>query len=352
MKKEIKHLLTLAIIFATCIGTGIDVNAQRRTTNKAPRAKTTNSATTAKSVCLNLGADTWGVTYDDKNVYVAMAWCKYFVAIDKATGNISKIEAPGEVQSVEAFGHECYYYVVTKGIYKYDSATGQSSGPLFDGITVSYDSSYPVYMSLSPNHRYLYCAGSVVELATGTVSKSGAAMGFSRAVNNMGGGYFGCPEATYCPLGGKQYVLSNRVVVRDIFADPLTGNAYFSCDNGVGYTPEVPAEGAGLKRINTLPEGLNVDCISRDDRGNFIFGLRDGLAIGGKSMDAPLTLYTPLMTGVSVYGSELKLSSANIITADGHGNIIAASTHNDFLIIFNPSGLKGYSKIKGKHTRL
>lgn len=67
-------------------------------------------------------------------------------------------------------------------------------------------------------------------------------------------------------------------------------------------------------------------------------------------INGPLTLHTPLKTGITQYGTEINLSSCDLILPDGRGNIIAASIYDNLMVIYNATGLKGYSTLAGKPT--
>lgn len=315
----------------------------------AQKKKTVMAKSKATSTLIGFnGGDVRAMAADSRNLYVAMAWCSYLAVIDKASGSMSKIESENEIKSVAVADGLCYYYVASKGIYSYDSATKTTAGPLF-GITPESDSFSEAQMAASPDGKYLYCDGWVINLLSGKATE--ASGGSSAAMNNLGGLYFGNPAAMYQPLAADAYKLSTAVSVQSIFADPVTGNAYFCCDGAVGCTPAVPEAEAGLRRVKSLGD-LKIDGMARDDAGNLIFALRDGIAIGGATTDDPVKTYTPLLTGITEYGMELKLSAATIVMPDGEGNIVAASQHGSTIVIFNPKGLEGYSAIRGKAARL
>lgn len=294
------------------------------------------------------GNDVKNMAADSRNVYVSLKWCKFLAVIDKATGAVSKIDSPKEITSVAVANGKCYYHIVSKGIFSYDPATKKSAGPLF-GIESPDDSMYSPDMSVSPDGHYLLCDRYVIDLIVGAVVGEVFEGSSVKAVNNLGGVYVGNPEARYFPLGADGYLLTDKVVVHNIFADPVTGNAYFACEQGVGWTPEVPVADAGLKRIKELQE-YQVDCVGRDDKDRFVFGLRNGMAIGGVTPEAPLKVYTPLKTGIIQYGMDLKLDHVDRLARDGQGNILAASMN--ILVIFNPEGVKGYSTIRGKAIQI
>ena len=94
-------------------------------------------------------------------------------------------------------------------------------------------------------------------------------------------------------------------------------------------------------------------CVNRDDSGNFILGLKDGIALGGKTFGDPVKVISPFKTGVAdQYGTEISMTTFRMILPDGKGNILAASIWNNCLVIFNPDGLNGYSAISGKYKSL
>lgn len=301
------------------------------------------------SAMLNFnGGDVWATAADDNNLYVALAWCKYLVAVDKKTGDLSKIEAKHDVQSVVVASGICYYYVATEGVFSYNPKTKTSAGPLFN-LKPHWDDFSQIKMAASPDGMYLFCAGQIVNIPTTSVVGT-IEGGSDFAINNLGGVYMGTPAAAYAPLGQAGVVLSDKVVVNSIFFDKVTNEAYFSCEQGVGTASTMPAADSGLKRVNGLQD-LNIDCINRDDNGNFLFGLRNGLAIGGKSIADNIQTYTPISTGIMSGSLNLHIGQARILIPDGQGNIVAASGYDDCLVIINPTGLNGYEKLKGKAVR-
>ena len=315
-------------------------------------AQTMSSAKPLTANCsamLNFnGGDIWAAAADADNLYVALAWCKYMVAIDKKTGELSKIEANHDIQSVAVASGVCFYYVATEGVYSYNPKTRTTVGPLF-GVKPHWDDFSQVKMAVSPDGMYLYCAEQVVNLPTSSVVGT-IEGGSDFAINNLGGVYIGTPAATYAALGQAGVVLSDKAVVRSIFFDGVTNEAYFSCEEGVGTVSSMPTSNCGLNRVKELT-GLSVDCMNRDDNGNFIFGLRDGLAIGGKSITDNIQTYIPVSTGIMSGSINLKISQARVLVPDGQGNIVASSGYSDCLVIINPSGLKGYENLKGKAVR-
>ena len=301
------------------------------------------------SAMLNFnGGDVWAAAADADNLYVALAWCKYMVAIDKKTGELSKIEAKHDIQSVAVASGVCYYYVATEGLYSYNPKTKTSSGPLF-GLKPYWDDFSQIKMAVSPDGMYLFCAGQVVNLPTSSIVGT-LEGGSDFAINNLGGVYIGTPAAAYAPLGQAGEVLSDKVVVHSIFFDKVTNEAYFSCEQGVGTASTMPTPESGLQRVKGLQD-LNIDCINRDDNGNFLFGLRNGLGIGGKNITDNIQTYTPVSTGIMSGSLNLHIGGARVLIPDGQGNIVAASGYDDCLVIINPMGLKGYEKLKGKAIR-
>lgn len=253
------------------------------------------------------------------------------------------------MQAVVTSGDKCYYFVVTKGIFSYDPKTGATAGPLF-GIKPGNDTLSQYRMSVSPDGKYILCCGQLIDTATGTVTKASSAS--SQALNNLGGAYLGVPEAYYSPAGQSAYPISKNVVVLDIFADPVSKNAYFCCEQGVGFTPEVPQADAGLTRVKSLA-AERIFAINRDDAGFFIFALNGGIAVGGKNIDDPLTMYKPLKTGIKDGYSDLTVNydAARMIAPDRSGNILIGCPSGGSLVIFNPAGLKDYTSLRGKCIR-
>lgn len=336
----IRKLICMLLAVSGIIGT-INLSAQKKSTS-GPSAKA--KAATFK---FNNCGDIWSVAADNKNIYVVIAWSKCMAVIDKATGVSSKITSgDGEINGVATHGNACYYSVVGKGVYRYNNATGQSEGPVFSFENGGYSGTDCGSMTISPDGHYLKCGEYIYDLLLG--QQVGLCSGGRQcAINNLGGVYLTAPEALYHPLGGETYTISGNVVCNGIFADPVTSDAYYWCEQGVGYTPQIPQPEAGLQRVKPLQQ-YKVSCINRDGEGNFIYGLKDGIAIGGKEISDPLTLHTPLCTGIMEYNLELKLNSCDLILPDGQGNIIAADMYSGFMVIYNPSGLKGYSGVAGK----
>lgn len=337
------RIITILVIAIAGLILNPDAHCQKRKPTAKPAAK-------CAWISFENSSDILQIASDSKNVYVALAWTKYLVIIDKNTGSATKLPANNDVHAVVTSGDKCYYFVATKGVFSYDPATGQTDGPLF-GIKASEDTFSVSKMAVSPDERYLLCSDNVVDLTTG--EKKASDMSSTVALNNLGGAYLGRPEACYCPAGGESFTISNRVVVEDIFADPVSKNAYFCCEQGVGFTPEVPKEDAGLTRVKSLGEE-RVYCINRDDAGDFIFGIDGGIAIGGKNLEDPLTVFKPLNTGIKEGFVDLNVgsSSARMITPDKSGNILIGCPYSGTLVIFNPNGLKGYTALRGKCSRL
>lgn len=345
MNRLFRVLMILAAVLLISPG----VSAQKR--SSAARSKTASAVPKCAWINFENSAEVWQLAADQTNVYVALAWTKHLVVINKKTGNMSKIEADGDVQAVVTAGGKCYYFVVTKGLYSYDAATGASRGPLF-GLKPGMDTLTQYRMAASPDGNYILCCGQLINVLTGAVSK--ATSGSSIALNNAGGAYIGTPEACFCPSGqSAAYIISNRVVVESIFADPVTGNAYFACEQGLGYSTEFPGENAGLTRVKSL-SAERIYAVNRDDAGNFIFALNGGIAIGGKDIDAPLTMYKPLKTGIKSGYSDITVSydSARLIAPDKSGNILVGCPYSGGLLIFNPNGLTGYTSIRGKAANI
>lgn len=333
--------IPVIIALVAFIGIYPSASAQKRTAATAAAPK-------CAWVSFENHSDVWQVAADRTNVYVALAWTKHLAVIEKKTGKMSKITADNDIQAVVTAGDKCYYFVVTEGIFSYDPATGLTQGPLF-GIEPGYDTFSQYRMSVSPDGNYILCCGTLVNLATGATAE--ASSGSPQALNNLGGVYFGNPEACYSPGGESGYVISGNVVVNDIFADPVTGNAYFSCEQGVGFTPEVPVENAGLTRVKSLADE-RVFAVNRDDAGNFIFCVDGGIAVGGKDINDPLTPFKPLDTGIKSGYVDLMVNytSAKIILPDKSGNILIGCPASGSLVIFNPKGLMDYGSLRGKAT--
>lgn len=311
----------------------------------APKAA---SAPKAAIVSFNGGEDIRYLAHDDKNVYVALAYSPRLIVIDKQSGKISQVHGSKpshEVEGVVVAANACYFYVQHEGFYRYNPATGEAVGPLFGLEEKEYNGPF----SVSPDGHYIACNSSLIDVTAGEVISSGNFD--TRAVNNEGGRYNIDPNPLYQPLDEDPYKISEAAVVETIFSDPVTGNAYFACEQGFGFTPMQPVPMAGIKKIHILPEH-HISCVTRDDAGNFVFGLRDGVAFGGKDMEQPVKYVNKLSTGVKdSYGySEVTLGSANLMAPDGQGNIIFASTYNNEIYIYNASGLNGYTAIKGKYT--
>lgn len=311
----------------------------------APKAA---SAPKGAIVRFNGGEDIRYLAHDDKNVYVALAYSPRLIVIDKQSGKISQAhgsQPSHEVEGVVVAANACYFYVQSEGFYRYDPAKGEAVGPMFNLKGKEYNGPF----SVSPDGHYIACNSSLIDVTAAEVISSGNFD--TRAVNNEGGRYNIDPNPIYQPLNEDPYKISEAAVVESIYLDPVSENAYFACDQGFGFTPMRPQPMSGIKRIRILPEH-HISCVTRDDAGNFVFGLRDGVAFGGSDMEQPVKYVNKLSTGVKdSYGySEVTLGSADLVASDGQGNIIFASTANNEIYIYNATGLKGYSTIKGKYT--
>ncbi len=347
MKNIITFLGLLSLLFF-CPSIGI---AQSRTAGK-PTSRTKANSPIGAMINFKGGEDIRALAHDKKNLYVALAWTKRMVAIDKATGEEKVIKSPNhDIQSVVVANEKCYYYVCTEGIYSYDPANGTSEGPLF-GLDVNLDELTEVKMAVSPDGHYLYCHGYVIDLPLQRVVGK-TQMGRQIGINNVGGAYYSTPAAFYNPLSKIYYPISERVVVHCFYPDPVSGDTFYCCEQGFGSTPMIPEPEAGIKRYKIL-EGHFVDCVTRDDEGNFVFGLRDGVAFGGKTLEEPINVVNKLKSGIPLFdGSsmDITVSSATLVSPDGEGNIVFASSYENWIFIYNPKGLKGYSGIKGKASK-
>lgn len=356
-----KKIFSLILVAVLAAGIAMAVTPRKKTSRSTPARTTAGKSSPAgKARCavIRFGYDDLrAVAADDRNVYVTAAWCKKLYVIDKASGAIKEVEHPEEVQSVAVAGGKCYYYVAMKGIYTYDAVTGQSRGPLPFNLELPLDSSYQGTLVASPDGSYLWIsyggiAPSIIDMRLGRIVGRASQEGYWEALNNSGGAAIGTPSAIFAQPDGKTYTISDNVVVRNIYSDPLTSQFIFSCEEGVGYTPWIPVPDAGMKRIQAWQE-LGVMCVNRDDSGNFIFGLKDGMALGGKTFGDPVKVISPFKTGVAdQYGTEISMTTFRMILPDGKGNILAASIWNNCLVIFNPDGLNGYSAISGKYKSL
>lgn len=326
------------------------------TANAQSKRKTSNNTASNLPIALwvnfNGGEDIRSMAHDDKNVYLSLAYAKRMIVIDKTTGKISEVRADREIKSVAVADNKCYYYVDGMGLFRYDAATAQSEGPLF-GLEGSYWEFEEI--EVSPDGNFLRYGEFVVDLRIGEiVGRPGG--GRRTAVNNLGGAYSSTPEPHYCPLGGEDFEISSKAVVHDIFPDGVTGNTFWCCEQGVGYTPMVPEAGAGIKRVS-IPglEDKNYipHYITRDDEGNFVITTNIGIIFGGKTLEDTAKLVDRLKTGVkNQYGSELSLDYfGGLVQPDGNGNIIFGSEGYACICIYNPKGLKGYSEIRGKAVK-
>lgn len=329
----------------------IAVAATAQTKKKTAAPKST-SAPIAAWVNFNGGEDIRSIAHDDKNVYIAMLYTKRMVIIDKATGNLSQISHDNDIWDVVVANNKCYYSVTDEGVFLYDPATGESSGPLFDLPADKIGRNRK--MTASPNGNYLLCDGFIIDLREGNTV--GWADGMETAVNNIGGAYLSHPEPNYIPLDEDEYVISGKAVVNCIYPDAVTGNTFWCCEQGVGVTEMVPAPNSGIKRIR-IP-GIDDPYmipkhISRDDEGKFIITTNRGILFCGKTLDEEATFVESLKTGVkSEYGRELTLNYfPGLAEPDGMGNIIFGDTNYACICIYNPKGLKGYTTLKGKAVR-
>lgn len=328
-----------------CLTTAADLSAQKRKATAKPAAKA-KAATVNFSNC----GDIWSIAADNKNIYVVIAWSNRMAVIDKATGKMTRVASTtGEINGVVTHGNNCYYSTTGGGIFRYDSATGLSEATAFhpDG-----DSPAAVdcgALAISPDGRYLKYSRCVYDLELKKMVMN-ARDGRQCAVNNLGGVYLTDPDVLYEPLGSDAYnICQDNQVCGYIFSDPVTTDAFYCCEDGLWRTPQVPQPDGAMEKMGVL-DPLKVECISRDTEGNILLGLKDGVAVGGKNITDPLTLLTPLKTGVKSYGMDVDLKSCNIILPDGQGNIIAASKYAGLMVIYNAAGLKGYGAMAGKAT--
>ena len=344
--KQWKNLCLIAILAAF-----IAVAATAQTKKKTTAAKTA-PAPIAAWVNFNGGEDIRSIAHDDKNVYIAMLYTKRMVIIDKTTGKLSQITRDNDIWDVVVANNKCYYSVCDEGLFTYDPATGESSGPLFDLDPDRVGRNRK--MTVSPNGDYMLCDEFIINLREGTTV--GWVEGMESAVNNVGGVYVSHPEANYKPLGNDEYSVSNKAVVNSIYPDAVTGNTFWCCEQGIGFTEMVPAPGSGIKRVK-IPgiddPYMHPKYISRDDEGKFIITTNRGIIFCGKTLDEEATFVESLKTGVkSEYGRELTLNYfSGLVEPDGMGNIIFGDTNYACICIYNPAGLKGYSALKGKAIR-
>lgn len=326
--------------------------ATRKSGGNAPVKKTaTTKAAASKAVgawvSFNGGEFVKKIAVDSKNTYVCMMYTKRLVAIDKATGKMQEIKADHEISGLAVAADKCYYYVVDEGIYRYDSASGTSEGPLFG---VKSEWSRAESLESSQDGRYLLCGQNLIDLSEGSVvtnERSG------QAVNNLGGVYSCSPEAWYTPLGEPTYQVSRLgSAIRHFFPDVATDNVYYCTSEGLSVTPMVPQPESGLKKVQTNFESdFNVAMfITRDDDGNFVVSTNfEGIGFGGKSIEDPFRMEKQIDTGISVYGMKRYFSCGDCyITSDGNGNLIFGPDSSSYIFIYNPKGINGYTELKGK----
>ncbi len=326
--------------------------AVRATTKVAGKTPATAALKNPMALWVNFngGEDVKSLAHDDRNVYVTLAYSKRMIVIDKTSGKISQVEAGSDIRGVVVANNVCYYCVNEGEVYRYNPSTAQSEGPVC-GVSVVERS----MMAVSPNGKYIYCGEEIIDPETGRIiSRPGA--GFERGVNDVGGVYWSNPAPVYTPLGGNSVTISGSAVVHDIYPDALTGNTFWCCEQGVGYTPMVPEAGAGIKRV--LVPGVEWKYliphhIARADDGNLVITTNKGIIFGGKTLEDNGTLVERLKTGVkNEYGSELTLNYfPGLVQADGNGNIVFGSDNYACICIYNPKGLKGYADLKGKAVR-
>ena len=346
--------LILALLILTTAGTvfGQAKRTTRKAGGKAPAKKTATAKAAAPKavgawVNFNGGELVEKIAVDSKNTYVCMKYTKRLVAIDKATGKLQEIKADHEISGLAVAADKCYYYVVDEGIFRYDSASGTTEGPLFG---VKSDWSRPESLEASQDGRYLLCGNNLIDLTEGRVVTNNRS---GEAVNNLGGVYSSSPEAWYAPLGRQAYQVSRLgSAIRQFYPDTVTDNVYYCTSEGLGVTPMVPQPEAGLKKIQTNFEtDFNVAMfITRDDEGNFVVTTNsEGIGFGGKSIEDPFRMEKQIDTGISVYGMKRYFSCGDCyITADGNGNLIFGPDSSSYIFIYNPKGINGYTELKGK----
>ncbi len=354
MKRSKQLLLLLAVVLL-----GINVASAQSKGRTATRKATTKTAAAApasgaKALWINFngGEDVKSIACDDKHVYVTMNWTRRMVIIEKATGKLSQIKRDNEIFSVVVANNKCYYTVVGEGLFSYDPVTGESTGPLF-GID-QFSANIGTDLAVSPDGNYLLCKESVVDLRTGEVDYTFRG-GRITAVNNVGGAYISLPDPFYCYPETGDYYISRSDVVHGIYPDALTGNTFWCCEEGVGYTEMVPPANSGIKKV-TIP-GIETQYIplniTRADDGNLVLTTTQGIIFGGKTLEDKAVLVERLKTGLKdQYGSELSLNYFNgVVTPDGMGNLVFGSPGYAYVCIYNPDGLKGYTELKGKAVR-
>lgn len=351
---KIRIILSFALMLA--VGSVFGQTKAKRASGKQPVKTATSKAAATKAIGawinFNGGEDVKQIAVDSKNVYVAMRYTKRMVAIDKATGKLTAIEADHEVSSVAVAADKCYYYVDQEGIFRYDAATGASEGPLF-GFTPE-DWYAPLDLHASHDGHYIICGEVLIDVAEGCVV---SVPGRGEAVNNLGGVYQSSPEAYYVPLGEGAYQVSRLgTSVCQFYLDTVTDNVYYCMDQGMGVTPMVPQPGVGVKEVSPgfQTEYNHALFITREDEGDFVvttnFG---GIGFGGKSIEDPFRMEEKIASGVkNQWGTELFFSGGdNVIAPDGQGNLVFGSTGYACVFIYNPKGINGYSDLKGKAVR-
>ncbi|MDE6383143.1 MAG: hypothetical protein K2K79_02180 [Paramuribaculum sp.] len=355
MKKCKLFLLMLTLV---ALGAGI-TSAQtksRGATRRTP-SQTASTTPTAAPIALwinfNGGEDVRSLAHDDKNVYITMNYTRRMVIIEKATGRLSEIRHDNDIWSVVVADNKCYYTVVGEGLFAYDPVSGKSEGPVFgiDGFSEGVGKG----LAVSPDGNYLMCNECVVDVRAGKIVNI-PGEGRTIGINNVGGAYIAVPEPDYCDLEGERYSISTKAVVHAIYPDAVTGNTFWCCEQGVGFTDMVPAPESGIRRV-AIP-GINDPYvvphdITRDDEGNFVITTNKGIIFGGKTLDDNAVLVDNLKTGVkNQYGTELTLNYfGGLVDSDGIGNIIFGSDSYACICIYNPKGLKGYTEIRGKAVR-
>lgn len=349
----------LALIMALSVGLvfGQARKGTRKSTGKAASAKTaTAKKATPKAlgtwITFNGGEFIRKIAVDSKNVYVAMMDTKRMVVIDKTTGKLQNVMADHGISSVAVASDKCYYYVDREGLYRYDSTTGASEGPLF-GITPP-DWKSPKQLHASPDGRFLLCGDALISISEGRIISE---PGNGEAINNLGGVYISNPEEWYVPLSRERYQVSALgTAVRQVYPDTVSGNVYYCTAQGLGMTPMVPQPEAGLKSIPTNFETeYNLAMfVTRDDEGNFVVSTNaEGIGFGGKSIEDPYRMEKDIPTGIkNEWNYEIKFpGSGEMIFPDGQGNLIFASDSSGRVFIYNPKGLNGYAELKGKAVK-
>ena len=359
MNQNRNFLIVFGLTVILSITAAFGIQAQQKSVQRKATGKTASAAkkaTPAKTrgtwIYFNGGEDIKALAADSKNIYSVMNFSNRMVAIDKSTGEMKEIKADNELGGVTVANDKCYFTVRDEGIFSYDPATNEVSGPLFDtDITKGAG-----MITSSPNGRYLYGGGVIVDLNTG--QKYSAPKSDSDIyINDIGGSFICQPEVIYTPLGGEPYKINGYEVTDWIYPDPVTDNIYYCYQIGLGYTPMVPTPEGGITKINPEYEKLaeinRAKCITRDDNGNFVLTTNySGVGFGGKNIDDPLVMEQKIDIDVkNEYGWPIYLESPTLVRTDGNGNLVFASPYSNYICIYNKDGLNGYSAIKGKAVK-